>query len=186
METFYASVLLSLAHTHLHLCLWLYCVWMCRQPSLSSIIHLWRLFNSRRSPACLFPPRVALCSSRLSLSCFFLLHFSFPPLFTLMSAFLSCLKTFHPLLHPPPLTHHQPSLFTSPPILRRPISARGLTRNGCVSPPFPCLLLLPSKLCFTIALPTKQSPLMSGRPVGIGVLLLIIGFAGNPHHLALP
>lgn len=112
-ERFYASVLLSLAHTHLHLCLWLYCMWMCRQPSLSSIIHLWRLFNSRRSPACLFPPRVALCSAQLSLSCFFLLYFSFPPLFTLMSAFLSCLKPFILSCTHPPLTtnpHPPPSL----------------------------------------------------------------------------
>lgn len=115
-ERFYASVLLSLAHTHLHLCLWLYCMWMCRQPSLSSIIHLWRLFNSRRSPVCLFPPRVdSLFSSTFSLMLFspvLLFSASFHPHVCL--PFMP--QTFHPLLHPPP-THHQPSPATIPPSL---------------------------------------------------------------------
>lgn len=114
-----------------------------------------------------------------------------------MSAFLSCLKPF--ILSytgpPPPLYHHHhhhhhyhqaspatmPPLFTSPHLEVSRLYS-GLTSNGCVSPPFSRFLIQPSKLCSAIAHPTTQSPLMSGKPVGIRVLLLIISFTGNPHR----
>lgn len=97
----------------------------------------------------LSPPHVALCSAQLSP---LMLFFSFTPLFRLFSPsclpFLSCLKPFIlsraqplPPPKPPPLplhTSHPPP----PPILRYPISPRGLTSNGCVSPPFSSRLLL--------------------------------------------
>lgn len=169
-ERFSASVLLSLAHTHLHLCLWLGCMWVCvcRQSSLSSIIHLWRLFNSRRSPGSAPPPMSFSAQPN------FLSHpfFSFTSLFRLFSPHV-CLpfmpQTFHPFLqttttlHPPPSL---PSLYISP-NPEVPHLYLCLTSNGCVSPPFLALLLLPSKLRSAIALPTTQSPLMSGKPVGI-------------------
>lgn len=144
-------------------------------------------------PALSFSPHVALCSAQLSLSSYFPLYFSFPPLSPHV-----CLpfmpQTFHPLLHrsPPPLYHHHhhyhqaspatmPPLFTSPHLEVSRLYS-GLTSNGCVSPPFSRFLIQPSKLCSAIAHPTTQSPLMSGKPVGIRVLLLIISFTGNPHR----
>ena len=137
----------------------------------------------------LSPPHVALCSAQLSLSSFFLLYFSFPPLSPHV-----CLRfmpqTFHPLLHrsPPPTTTTTTTTTINPhppPSLPSPSLSHlysGLTSNGCVSPPFSRFLIQPSKLCSAIAHPTTQSPLMSGKPVGIRVLLLIISFTGNPHR----
>lgn len=168
------------------------CVCVCEGSRACLQLFTYDGFSTQDDPPPVsFPPHVALCSAQLSLSCFF------SPLLLFSASFHPhvCLpfmpQTFHPLLHPPPhspptLNHHHPSLYTSLPISRYPISTHGLTSNGCVSPPFSCLILLPSKLCSTIALPTKQSPLMSGKPVGIQALLLIIAFTGNPHCLALP
>ena len=114
-----------------------------------------------------------------------------------MSAFLSCLKPFILSYTDPPLPlyhhhhhhhhYHQPSPATIPPLFTSPhlkVSRlySGLTSNGCVSPPFSRFLIQPSKVCSAIAHPTTQSPLMSGKPVGIRVLLLIISFTGNPHR----
>lgn len=109
-------------------------------------------FQLRKIPRLsLSPPHVALCSAQLSP---LMLFFSFTSLFRLFSPsclpFLSCLKPFIlsraqplPPPNPPPLPLHT----SQPPILRYPISPRGLTSNGCVSPPFSPRLLFfrPSK-----------------------------------------
>lgn len=67
----------------------------CRQPGLSSIIHLWRLFNSRRSPG---SPPMSRSAQPNFLS---LPFFSFTSLFRFFSPRV-CLtfmpQTFHPLL----------------------------------------------------------------------------------------
>lgn len=118
----------------------------CRQPSLSSIIHLWRLFNSRRSPGS--PSCRALLSPTFSpvLSFFF----PFTSLFRLLSphvCFPFMPQTFHPLLR---TSTTNPPLFTSPPILRYPISTRAWQAMG-VS------LLLPSPPPATPPNPLPQS-----------------------------
>lgn len=106
-------------------------------------------FSTQDDPPALPPPHphVALCSAQLSLSSFFLLHFSFPLLFT------PCLPSFHasnlssfPATPPPPPPHNT-STTTNPhpsPSLPLHISPNlevshlysGLTSNGCVSPSF--------------------------------------------------
>ena len=166
------------------------CVCVCRQTSLSSIIHLWRLFNSRRSPGSLFLPLMSRSAQPNFLSRPFFFSTSLFRPFHPMSAFVSCLKPFILSYTDPPTTTTTTTTTTTinphpPPSLPSPSLSHlysGLTSNGCVSPPFSRFLIQPSKLCSAIAHPTTQSPLMSGKPVGIRVLLLIISFTGNPHR----
>lgn len=126
-------------------------------------------FSTQDDPPARLPPPMSFSAQPNFLSHPF---FSFTSLFRLFSPHV-CLpfmpQTFHPFLqttttlHPPPSL---PSLYISP-NPEVPHLYLCLTSNGCVSPPFLALLLLPSKLRSAIALPTTQSPLMSGKPVGI-------------------
>lgn len=156
-------------------------VCVCRQPVFNySPMTAFQLMTIPRLS--LFP----LMSHSAQLN--FLSHafFFFTSLFRLFSP--SCLPSFHAsnLSSSSAPTPNPPLASLSLYIFPNFEVSHLLTSNGCVSPPFPCLLPLPSKLCCTIALPTKRSSLMSGKPVGTRVILLIIAFTGNPHCLALP
>lgn len=136
------------------------------------------------STPALSSPHVALCSTQLFLSPFFLLYFPFPLIFT------PCLPSFHASNLSSSLAphhhHHHYHLFTSLPILRYQSLLGPDKLRVCLSS-FSRLLLpaLPNLAPPSIS-PTTQSPLMSEKPVGIQVLLLIIAFTGIPHCLALP
>lgn len=112
--------------------------------------------------------------------------------FHTMPALLSCLKPFilsctPPPSTPPALTRRHPSPLYISPNVEVPIATQALTSNGCVFPPFfsPPPSTLPN-LAPPSIFPPHNPPLMSGKPVGIRVLLLIIAFTGIPHRLALP
>ena len=160
------------------------CVYVGRQACLQ--LFTYDGFSTQDAPPALsFSPSCrALLSPTFSLVLFSsLLLFSAP--------FTPCLPSFHasnlsssPTPIPPTTTTttinpHPPPSLPSPSLSHL---YSGLTSNGCVSPPFSRFLIQPSKLCSAIAHPTTQSPLMSGKPVGIRVLLLIISFTGNPHR----
>lgn len=118
---------------------------------------------------------MSFCAQPSFLSSLFSAAFlSFPFLFT------SHLPHFHAWnlssSHAPHIRITNPLSATSPPHLHLPQPHLGLT-TGCVPPPS---LTPPNHL------PTTPSPLMSGEPVGIPELLLIIAFTGIPHCLALP
>lgn len=179
------SVLLRVAHSHLHSCLWLYCI---RVQAAEAV------FNY--SPVTAFQLQLSLLlMSRSAQPNFFSRpFFSFTFLFRLFSPHV-CLpfmpQTFHPLLHPTTITtttnpHPPIPLFTSLPILRYQSLLGPDKLRVCLSS-FSRLLLpaLPNLAPPSIS-PTTQSPLMSEKPVGIQVLLLIIAFTGIPHCLALP
>lgn len=121
-------------------------VYECRQPRLSSIIHLWRLFNS----SSLFSSCRALLNPTFSLALFSPL-LSFSAYFHPMSAFLSCLKPFILSCTPPP-SPPPPSLYISP-NFEVPVSTWAWQVKGVslllFSPPPSCS----SKSCSAIDLP---------------------------------
>lgn len=125
------------------------------------------------SPVTAFQLQMTWLSLTFSLDLFF--FFFSPPPYQILSHHF-CLpfmpQTFHPRWHP---TTTNTSPRSPPSSILQPTPLQYLSNLHTSH----CLLAAP-KMRSTTTLLTIQSPLMSGEPVGIWVLLLIIAFTGEP------
>ena len=151
---FSALVLLSLADTHLHPCLWLACECVC----VCVCVWRYRLPVFNYSPMTTFqlepPPPHPPCRAQFSSA---LLNF-FPSALFLLSLFR---------LFAPSSSFHAWNLSSPPsPLPRHPSQSWGIPSLPWKLMGVALLFLLafhPPNFCTTIALPTKQSPLMSEK-----------------------